>query len=146
MNILNGDKLALADRKEYLYLKRTVDHDNILMNELEACSKSCNAHFVVPLYVQPIFSYRGSDVELYEGDAVTFSIGSVLLRVQCTSFTKLGLRPIHRLNCGKGRQFIVCGILSNKIIFVVVKKLSCHESTVSAQDPFIYNFLHNILS
>ena len=110
MNILDGDKLALADRKEYLCLKRTVDHDNILMNELEACSKSCNAHFVVPLYVQPIFSYRGSDIELYEGDAVTFSIGSVLLRVQCTSFTKLGLRPIHRLNCGKGRQFIVCGI------------------------------------
>ena len=146
MNILDGDKLALADRKEYLYLKRTVDHDNILMNELEACSKSCNAHFVVPLYGQPIFSYRGSDIELYEGDAVTFSIGSVLLRVQCTSFTKLDLRPIHRLNCGKGRQFIVCGILSNKIIFVVVKKLSCHESAVSAEDPFIYNFLHSILS
>lgn len=37
MNILDSDKLALADRKEYLYLKRTVDHDNILMNELEAC-------------------------------------------------------------------------------------------------------------
>lgn len=54
MNILDGDKLALADRKEYLYLKRTVDHDNILMNKLETCSKSCNAHFVVPLYVQPI--------------------------------------------------------------------------------------------
>lgn len=66
MNILDGDKLALADRKEYLYLKRTVDHDNILMNQLEACSKSCNSYFVVPLYVQPIFSYRGSDIELYE--------------------------------------------------------------------------------
>lgn len=39
MNILGGDKLALADRKEYLYLKRTVDHNNILMNKLEACSK-----------------------------------------------------------------------------------------------------------
>ena len=42
---------------------------------------------------------------------MTLSVGSVLLRVQCTSFSKLGLRPIHGLNCGKGRQFIFCGIL-----------------------------------
>lgn len=66
MNILDGDKLTLADRKEYLYLKRTVDHANILINKLEACSKSCNVRFVVPLYVQPICSHQGSEIELYE--------------------------------------------------------------------------------
>ena len=63
---LTGKNIKYSFLSAKAYLKRTVDHDNILMNKLEACSKSCNAQFVVPLYVQPICSYQGSDIELYE--------------------------------------------------------------------------------